>query len=81
MNDIIVLQIGKHAEKRDHSTLRTHLFRILELWADGVTTVGINQYLQITTNQNLSFTLRVVRIWALFTKKKELLMWKLCLPV
>lgn len=51
MNDIIVLQIGKHAEKRDQSTLGTHLFRMLEIRVDGVTTMGSDQYKQITTNK------------------------------
>jgi hypothetical protein len=81
MKDIIVLQIVKHVNKRNHSTLGTHLFRMLELRAYDVTTMGIIQYMQITTNQNLSFTLGVGRIWALFTKKKEILLWKLCLPI
>jgi len=70
MNNIIVLQIGKLAKKRDQSTLGKHLFKMLELRLDGVTTMGIIQYIKITTNQNLPFTLGVVRIWALFTKKK-----------
>jgi hypothetical protein len=67
--------------ERRSQTLGTHLFRMLELQVEGVTTMGIIQYMQITTNQNLSFTLGVVRIWTLFTKKKELLLWKPCLSI
>jgi hypothetical protein len=76
MNYIILLQIGKYAEIKDQRTISTHLFRMLELRLDGVTTMEIIQYMQISRNQNPSFTLGVVRIWSLFIKKKELLLWK-----
>jgi hypothetical protein len=43
MNDIAVLQIGKHAEKRDQSTVGTYMFRMLEFRLVGMTTTGTIQ--------------------------------------